>query len=62
MKNTREIPQKGYGRKEILSHMSSLKENDCNFRDGKTFGLVYRINDEHENLMSDVQKEFMEEN
>ena len=62
MKNTREIPDKGYERSEILSHMNSLKTNDCNFRDGKTFGLVYRIKDQHEQLMSDVQKEFMEEN
>jgi glutamate/tyrosine decarboxylase-like PLP-dependent enzyme len=56
------IPKLGIDRKKILNDLSARKKDDCDFRGGRTFGLVYHVDQKHEDLLADVQKLFLEEN
>ena len=57
-----EIPLEGIAHDKIFSHMENLRGDDCNYRDGKTFSMVYHLGGRHEELMKTVVSSYLEEN
>ncbi len=45
------IPSRGIPKEELLSKMVSLGGNDANWRDGKTWSLVYFAGEEHTDFL-----------
>lgn len=56
------IPKSGKKSEEILTQLKSFKEGDANWKDGKTWSLVYYLGKEHHDLLADSYKLYMNEN
>ncbi|MBU1398480.1 MAG: aspartate aminotransferase family protein, partial [Proteobacteria bacterium] len=56
------IPAKGIPRDELLSKMVSLGGNDANWRDGRTWSLVYFAGEEHTAFLKKARNLFFSEN
>jgi glutamate/tyrosine decarboxylase-like PLP-dependent enzyme len=56
------IPKKGRPADEILQDLSAFKNEDPNYKDGRTWGLVYYLNEEHNKLLKESYSAFMHEN
>jgi glutamate/tyrosine decarboxylase-like PLP-dependent enzyme len=56
------IPQKGIDRKWLLEQMSALKANDTDWRNGKSWSLVYHGGDEHSRFLKEAYNRFFSEN
>ena len=56
------IPAKGIPRDELLSKMVSLGGNDANWRDGRTWSLVYFAGEEHTAFLKKARNLFFAEN
>ena len=56
------IPETGVGHKELLDHLTELKKGDADYKNGKTFSLVYHISDEFDKFMAKAYNSFLFEN
>ncbi len=56
------LPLKGYDREILLSEMQGAKENDANWREGKTWSLVYHKDQQHETFLKQAYSNYFSEN
>ena len=56
------IPEKGLDRSEVLEMLRSFKEGDANYKDSKTWSLVYYIGEEHTRFLIDAFALYFSEN
>lgn len=56
------IPEKGLPRSEVLEMLRSFKEGDANYKDSKTWSLVYYLGEEHTRFLIDTFSLFFSEN
>lgn len=56
------LPSKGITRKQVISKMKELKSSDANWREGRTFSLVYFADDETLELLKEAYNMFFSEN
>jgi len=56
------LPEKGIPREEVLKQMEALHEGDANWKDGRTWSLVYHAGDEHSNFLKAAYTQFFSEN
>ncbi len=57
-----QIPAKGMGRETLMSALDAARARDANWRDGKTFSLVYYAGDDVLELLHDAFMKFFSEN
>ena len=57
-----EIPEKGLAREQVLEMLREFKEGDVNYRDSKTWSLVYYLGDEHTRFLVEAYSTFISEN
>ena len=60
-KNTR-LPEKGLAKTKILKKMKSYGEGDANYKEGKTWSLVYYLGEEHTQFLKDAYTMYFSEN
>lgn len=60
-KNLR-IPEQGLPRNEVLEVLRSFKEGDANYKDAKTWSLVYYLGEEHTRFLMEAFSIFFSEN
>ena len=56
------LPAKGIPRDEILGKMDEFHEGDANWKDGRTWSLVYYAGEEHTNFLKEAYTKFFSEN
>ena len=56
------LPEKGVARDEILKEMDELHEGDANWKDGRTWSLVYFAGEEHTNFLKAAYTKYFSEN
>jgi glutamate/tyrosine decarboxylase-like PLP-dependent enzyme len=56
------LPEKGIARDKILEQMDDLHEGDANWKDGRTWSLVYFAGDEHTNFLKSAYTKYFSEN
>ncbi|NLA11154.1 MAG: aspartate aminotransferase family protein [Firmicutes bacterium] len=56
------IPEKGLGHDEVLEMLRRFKEGDANYRDSKTWSLVYYLGEEHTRFLIDAFALYFSEN
>jgi glutamate/tyrosine decarboxylase-like PLP-dependent enzyme len=56
------IPSKGIPKEQLLSKMESMRANDANWRNGKTWSLVYYAGEEHTDFLKKAHNMFFSEN
>jgi glutamate/tyrosine decarboxylase-like PLP-dependent enzyme len=57
-----QIPAKGMGKQTLMSALDAARARDANWRDGKTFSLVYYAGDDVLELLHDAFMKFFSEN
>ena len=57
-----QIPAKGISENDIFIHLESLKNNDIEWENGKTFGAVYFPGEAYAKVISKAYKMYMHEN
>ncbi len=56
------IPEKGQDPESVLASMQDMRKQDADWRAGKTFSLVYFLDDEHTDLLKQAYTMFFSEN
>jgi glutamate/tyrosine decarboxylase-like PLP-dependent enzyme len=56
------IPHRGVPRPELLERMKGFRKEDADWRDGRTFSLVYHAGEEHEETLKAAYELFFSEN
>ncbi|MGD9187077.1 MAG: aminotransferase class V-fold PLP-dependent enzyme [Desulfobacteraceae bacterium] len=56
------IPKNGLDRKRLLKQMSALKANDADWRNGRSWSLVYHGGDEHTRFLKAAYNRYFSEN
>ncbi|NLH47639.1 MAG: aspartate aminotransferase family protein [Myxococcales bacterium] len=56
------LPEHGRDKKQILQQMQSYREKDADYLSGKTWSLVYYLNDEHTDFLQKAYNLFFSEN
>jgi len=56
------LPKKGRSRDEVLTQLRAMRGDDAKWKDGKTFSLVYYVDDELLRLLKDAYGEYLAEN
>jgi len=56
------LPKKGLEKDEILKQMTSFASDDANYRDGKTWSLVYYLGDEYTSFLKEAYGMFFSQN
>jgi len=56
------LPEKGISREKILEQMDDLHEGDANWKDGRTWSLVYYAGEEHSNFLKSAYTKYFSEN
>jgi glutamate/tyrosine decarboxylase-like PLP-dependent enzyme len=56
------IPEVGVGKKDVLAQLEQLKGSDPDWLNGKTWSLVYYVDDSHYDLMKKAYTMFFSEN
>lgn len=56
------LPEKGVSRDEILEQMDDLHEGDANWKDGRTWSLVYFAGEEHTKFLKSAYTKYFSEN
>ena len=56
------FPSRGLTREEVLAHLRSLREGDMDWRAGRTWSLVYHIDEDHKQLLQEAHALFASEN
>jgi glutamate/tyrosine decarboxylase-like PLP-dependent enzyme len=59
---TTQLPRKGKPHEEILDEMRSFSRQDANYIDGKTWSLVYYLDEEHTEFLKKAHNCFFSEN
>ena len=62
MSDSATIPARGIDGDEVLEQMRSYRDDDANWRGGRTWSLVYYAGEEHQKLLQKAYTEFMSEN
>ncbi|MFO7666754.1 MAG: aminotransferase class V-fold PLP-dependent enzyme [Desulfobacterales bacterium] len=62
MKEKISVPGKGILKDELLSRMESMRNNDADWRSGKTWSLVYYAGEDHTDLLKKAHNMFFSEN
>jgi glutamate/tyrosine decarboxylase-like PLP-dependent enzyme len=56
------LPKSGSPRDEVIRRLKAARQDDANWREGKTFSLVYYAGDEVKRLLEESYVEYMAEN
>ena len=56
------IPDKGIASEELLRHLEESKRDDVRWHEGRTWSLVYHLDDQHQELVKRVYGDFLSEN
>ncbi|WP_120631327.1 aspartate aminotransferase family protein [Ruegeria sp. EL01] len=56
------LPETGRSEDEILDQLKSFAENDPNYRDGRTWSLVYHLDDDHDAFIAKAYSAFSSAN
>ena len=56
------LPKSGLADDTILQQMQDFKSGDADWKSGKTFSLVYYVNDEHYKIVKEAHNQFLAEN
>lgn len=56
------IPRKGLPRDQVLEQMEASRTNDANYKDGKTWSLVYYLGEEHTAFLNQAHNMFSSAN
>lgn len=56
------LPKKGMTREQVLEQMDQLREGDANWKDGRTWSLVYYAGDKHTNFLKSAYTKYFSEN
>ncbi|WP_128894976.1 pyridoxal phosphate-dependent decarboxylase family protein [Longirhabdus pacifica] len=56
------LPKKGIAKESILEQLREMKEGDVNYKDGKTWSLVYYLGEEHQQFLHDAFTTYLSEN
>ncbi len=56
------IPEEGTPPKDVLEKMKDMRKDDADWRAGKTFSLVYFLDDEHTDLLKNAYTMYFSEN
>jgi sphinganine-1-phosphate aldolase len=56
------LPKNGLKHSAILKEMQNFKVGDADWKSGKTFSLVYYVNDEHYKIVKEAHNQFLAEN
>ena len=56
------LPRQGMDHEKILDEMRAFSEGDANYRDGKTWSLVYYLGEEHTRFLKDAYGMYFSEN
>ena len=56
------IPEDGRNKGDVLKEMISFRKEDADFRNGKTWSLVYYLNDEHTEFLKQAYGTYFSEN
>ncbi len=57
-----EIPTEGLGREQVLKLMEQFKSDDANYKDSRTWSLVYYLGEEHTRFLTEATGMFLSEN
>jgi glutamate/tyrosine decarboxylase-like PLP-dependent enzyme len=57
-----ELPEKGFPKEEILRALEEKKNGDANWKEGKTWSLVYHLGDEHTAFVKRAFEGYFSEN
>lgn len=60
--NDLRIPSRGAPREEVLEKLQHFKEGDANFKDSRTWSLVYYLGEEHDRFLGEAYTMYMSEN
>lgn len=56
------LPKSKRTKDEVLAELRGLRSEDARWKEGRTFSLVYYVDDEHSRLLKEAYGEFMAEN
>lgn len=56
------IPASGTEKAELLKKMAALRQDDARWQEGKTWSLVYHLDEDHTQLLKDAHNLFFSEN
>lgn len=56
------IPKQGIAREEVLERMAASRQDDANYKDGKTWSLVYYLGEEHTSFLQQAHNMFFSAN
>ena len=56
------LPKSKRTKDEVLAELRGLRSEDAQWKEGRTFSLVYYVDDEHSRLLKEAYGEFMAEN
>ncbi len=56
------LPKKGQEHSQILESMRTFSDGDANYRNGKTWSLVYYLGEEHTRFLKDAYGMYFSEN
>jgi sphinganine-1-phosphate aldolase len=62
MSRLRSLPTKGLDNQGIFDFLNDLKSDDADWAQGKTFGLSYRVSEDHDNLLARAHQLYQHEN
>ncbi|SEU14232.1 pyridoxal phosphate-dependent decarboxylase family protein [Stigmatella erecta] len=56
------LPKNRRSKEEVLAELRALRADDARWKDGRTFSLVYHVDDAHSALLKEAYGEFISEN
>jgi sphinganine-1-phosphate aldolase len=56
------LPKNRRSKEDVLAELRTLRADDARYKDGRTFSLVYHVDDEHSALLKEAYGEFISEN
>ena len=59
---SKSLPKTKRTKEDVLTELRGLRSEDARWKEGRTFSLVYYVDDEHSQLLKEAYGEFMAEN
>ncbi|ADO69940.1 pyridoxal phosphate-dependent decarboxylase family protein [Stigmatella aurantiaca] len=59
---SKSLPKNKRSKEEVLAELRTLRAEDARWKEGRTFSLVYHVDDEHSALLKEAYGEFISEN
>src|SRR5215831_8714144 len=56
------LPKSKRSKDEVLAELRELRSEDARWKEGRTFSLVYYVDEEHSRLLKEAYGEFLTEN